>query len=62
VGCKRSPGDVEGILRDELGGMDAKGDEVTVVKDWADVGAGETTDGTREKAGIEPEGWGPLWG
>ena len=42
--------------------MDAKGDDVTVVNDWADVSAGETTDGTREKAGVELEGWDPLWG
>lgn len=51
---------MEGILRDDLG--DAKGDEVTVVNDCADVSAGETTDGTGEKAGAEPEGWDPLWG
>ena len=97
-----SQGDVEGIWKDELGDVDAKGDDVTVVNDWdtldvfqdrgyadrrwsppsqesrgpkagvlveilapnptADVSAGETTDGTREKAGVESEGWGPLWG
>ena len=60
MGCKRSPGDIEGILRDELGGVDAKGGEVTVVSDWADVSAGEMTDGTGEKAGVELESWGPL--
>ena len=41
-------------MRDELGGV--KGDEITVVNDWADVSAGETTDGTEEKAGTEVEG------
>jgi len=62
VGCKKSPGDIEGIWKDELGDVDAKGDDVTVVNDWGDVSAGETTDGTREKAGVGLEGWGPLWG
>jgi hypothetical protein len=40
--------------------VDAKGDEVTVVNDWADVSAGETADDTGERAGAELEGWGPL--
>jgi len=51
---------VGGILRDELGGV--KGDEMTVVNDWADVSAGETTGGTGGKAGAEVEDWGPLLG
>lgn len=48
---------MKGILRDELGGV-----EITVVNDWVDVSAGETTDGTGEKAGAELESWGQLLG
>lgn len=60
LGCKRSTEDPGGILRDEWGGVDTKGDEVTVVNDWADMRVGEMTDDTGEKAGAELEGWGPL--
>lgn len=60
LGCKRSLDDVGGILRDESGGVDVKGDEITVVNDWADMSAGETRDDTGERAGAELEGWGPL--
>jgi hypothetical protein len=42
--------------------VEAWDDEVTVVNDWADVSSGEITDDTGEKAGVELEGWGPLWG
>lgn len=50
------------MLRDELRGVEVWDDEMTVVNDWADVSAGETTDNTGEKAGVEVEDWGPLWG
>lgn len=39
--------------------MDVKGDEVTVVNDWADVSAGEMADDAGERAGAELESWGP---
>ena len=47
-------------MGDESGGVDVKGDEITVVNDWADMSAGETRDDTGERAGAELEGWGPL--
>ena len=60
LGCKRSPDDVGGIWGDESGGVDVKGDETTVVNDWADMSAGETRDEIGERAGAELGGWGPL--
>lgn len=54
LGCKRSPDDVGGILRDVLEGVGVKGDGVTVVNDWVDIGGGE-------RAGAEVEGWDPSW-
>ena len=55
MGCKRSLDDVGGISGDESGGVYVKGDEITVVNDWADMSAGE-------RAGAELEAWGPLYG
>jgi len=48
---------VGGILIDKSGGVEAKGDEITVVNDCADMSAGETRDDTGERAGAE---LGPL--
>jgi hypothetical protein len=53
---------VRGIFRDEFGGVDGKGDEITVVNDWADMSEGETADDTGEKVGAELGGWGTLSG
>lgn len=51
-----------GILREELGGANAEGDEVTVVYDWAEVSAGETVENGGDRAGAELEVCGPLSG